>query len=66
MGAYELAENGEPESNMGRFIICPHCVSVWFSFIPIFSVTSLTLVEKLYTWLGIAGATSLLFALRED
>jgi hypothetical protein len=29
MGAYDLAENGKPESTWGRMISCPHCMGLY-------------------------------------
>lgn len=29
LGAYDLAENGKPESTWGRMISCPHCMGLY-------------------------------------
>lgn len=62
LGAYDLAPNGEPDTVLGRFIICPHCVSVWWALLASILLPTGGLFEWALAWGGIAGAVSLLYA----
>lgn len=58
-GGYDLAINGQPETNLGRGIMCPLCVGIWLSF-------PLALVWFGFNWyslvyaLAVAGLQALL------
>lgn len=65
LGGYDLKEDGEPRSNIGRGIICPYCVGVWFAFPLAFFVAGPVWQVVIY-WLAIAGGQALLWSLRND
>lgn len=58
-GGYELAANGEPETNLGRGIICPLCVGVWLSIPFALYLTGINTEFFIY-WFAIAGLQTFL------
>lgn len=57
-GVYELGENGEPVSFLGKLFSCPYCLGVWFAFMcALWFDPSKTIV---ITWLAIAGMQAFL------
>jgi hypothetical protein len=62
LGAYDYGSNGEAVTNIGRGIICPHCVGVWVAF-PLALVGGIQWYTVIY-WLAIAGGSSFLWSLR--
>lgn len=60
-GAYDLGENGEPESSLGRGIACPLCVGLYVAALLLMGVMRPTRVgDWLLGWLGLGGAQALL------
>lgn len=65
LGAYDLGENGEPETGIGRFLTCSYCVSRFVALFAIPIVLWPTLIGDLFIiWYGIAGALALLIRWR--
>lgn len=58
-GGYDLDENtGEPKTVVGRMIICPYCLGVWFALpgAALYFLSGFWPVALVLAWLGIAGA----------
>lgn len=61
LGAYDLAQTGQPRSALGRLILCPYCLGVWLAIPSVVIVLRPSLpTDVLLLWLGIAGAQSVL------
>ena len=59
LGGYDLGDDGQPETSLGRGIICPYCVSIWIAAglaVLLFPVGPMIVVY----WLAIAGGQALL------
>jgi hypothetical protein len=59
LGGYGLGEDGEPETSLGRGIICPWCVGIWIAAglaVLLFPVGPMIVIY----WLAIAGGQALL------
>lgn len=52
LGAYDLGENGKPESTWGRMISCPHCMGLYAA------ALVMVLPKPLVDLLAIAGLQS--------
>lgn len=65
LGAYNYNENGEVETNLGRFISCPHCVGVWIA-LPLAFLMSGFSKKTFVNWLAIAGGSSFLWSIARD
>lgn len=58
-GAYDLGPNGQPVTNLGRGVSCPHCVGFWLALIVALLMWPIGWQTVLY-WLALAGAQSFL------
>lgn len=59
LGAYDRGEDGQPETSLGRAMICPWCVGIWIAAglaVILFPVGSMIVLW----WLAIAGGQALL------
>lgn len=65
LGAYDYDANGEIETNLGRFISCPHCVGVWIALPLAFLMSGFEWYTLVY-WLAIAGGSSFLWSVARD
>ena len=59
LGAYDLGENGQARTNLGRGVSCPHCVGIWLALV-MAVVTYGWHLETIVYWLALAGAQSFL------
>ncbi len=59
LGAYDLDEDGQPKSSIGRAIICPYCVGIYLAFFLASAVGPLDWYLLLW-WLAIAGGQAFL------
>lgn len=58
-GVYDLGENLQPRTGMGRFFECPHCMGVWVALVVTVGVFwERPLYELPLFWLAIAGLQS--------
>ena len=62
-GGYDLGENGEPLTNIGRGMICPHCWGVWWAGVLAVAVFGWQPPMSLLWWLAIAGGQSFLWSI---
>lgn len=58
-GAYDLCEDGRPETSIGRAIICPYCIGIWIAAALAILLFPLGLMTSVY-WLAIAGGQAFL------
>ena len=58
-GAYDLDDDGEPKTSIGRGIICPYCIGIWLAFFLAFAVAPLDW-RMLLWWFAIAGGQAFL------
>lgn len=66
LGVYDLAENGQPTSVLGRFLSCAYCVSRVIALLGVVLVLKPTFVGDLFLlWYGLAGALALLIRWRQ-
>lgn len=59
LGAYNLNEDGVPASSLGRAIICPYCIGIYFAAALALSQWGISWDTLLY-WLAIAGGQAFL------
>ena len=59
LGAYYLDDDGRPATSIGRFIICPYCISIWLSAFAAIAIAPPGWQMGLW-WLAIAGGAALL------
>ena len=59
LGAYDLDDDGQPKTSLGRGIICPYCVGIWLAFFIAFAIAPLDW-RLLLWWFAIAGGASFL------
>lgn len=64
LGAYNYNENGEVETNLGKFISCPHCIGVYTALPLAFLMNGFEWYILVY-WLAIAGGSSFLWSLTD-
>jgi hypothetical protein len=57
-GAYNLGEDGQPSTSIGRVIICQYCVGIWIAAALSF-LFPVSLMTPLY-WFAIAGGQAFL------
>jgi hypothetical protein len=62
MGVYDLDQNGESKTNLGKLFSCPYCVGFWLA-IPAALVPAGNIKSFIILWLAIAGSQSFLEAL---
>ena len=62
MGVYDLSQNGEPETSLGKLFACPYCVGFWLSILAALSISG-SIKSFIILWLAIAGAQTFLEAL---
>lgn len=61
LGAYDLGEDGRPETSIARAVICPYCIGIWLAFFLAFAVMPAPIDWRLLLWwLAIAGGQALL------
>lgn len=66
LGVYDLAENGRPESAIGRFLNCAYCVSKALALFGVVLILRPTFIGDLFiVWYGLAGALALLIRWRQ-
>jgi hypothetical protein len=59
MGVYDLDQNGEPKTSVGKLFSCVYCLGLWLA-IPVIA----NVINKfIILWLAIAGGQSFLEAL---
>ena len=58
LGAYDLGEDGQPQTNLGRAIICPYCIGIWIA--AGFALALWPIGWFPMVWLAIAGGQALL------
>lgn len=61
-GAYDLREDGQAKTNIGRGISCVHCVGVYVA-LPVALVVAGFEWYTLVYWLAVAGGSSFLWSL---
>lgn len=61
-GGYDLGPDGQPRTNLGRGINCPHCIGVWLA-LPAGIWLGGVEWHSLVYWLALAGAQSFLQSL---
>lgn len=59
LGAFDLGDDGRPETSIGRGIICPYCIGVWLAFFAALIIAPFDWRLILY-WLAIAGGQAFL------
>lgn len=60
-GAYDLGPDSQPQTNLGRGIICPYCMGVWAAALTTALVWFPSRVGDVFlVWVGTAGAQSAL------
>lgn len=59
LGAYDYGQDGQPQTNLGRGISCPHCVGVWAAALMV-AVWQVSRLQPVVLWLAVAGGQSLL------
>ena len=59
LGAYDLGEDGRPETSIGRAVICPWCLGIWLALIAAFVVAPWGYSVFLW-WFAIAGGQAFL------
>lgn len=59
LGAYDLSEDGQPETSIGRMIICPYCLGIYFAGLLALILLPIGPLTALY-WLAIAGGQAFL------
>ena len=64
-GAYRLKADGQPETSLGRGIVCVHCVGVYVALPVAFLVNGFDWYTLVY-WLAIAGGSSFLWSLTNE
>ena len=60
LGGYDLAANGQPKTNLGRLVVCPHCLGLWIA-LPLSLLTD----NWLLMWFAIAGLQSFMWGLND-
>lgn len=61
LGAYDLGEDGRPQTSLGRGIICPYCIGIWLAFFFAFAIMPNPVDWQLILyWLAIAGGQAFL------
>jgi len=62
-GTYDLGENGQPVSGLGRGLGCPYCVGLYVAVLAAAAVAFPSwLGDLVMLWLGLAGAAAYLQA----
>jgi len=59
LGAYDLDDDGRPATSIGRFIICPYCISIWLAALAAMAIAPRDWRMALW-WLAIAGGAAFL------
>lgn len=59
LGAYDLGEDGQPETSIGRMVICPYCLGIYFAGLLTLTLWPISILTPLY-WLAIAGGQAFL------
>ena len=59
LGGYDLSEDKQPKTSLGRMIICPYCLGVYFAAALALLLFPVSWWTPLY-WLAIAGGQALL------
>lgn len=59
LGAYDYGQDGQPQTNLGRGISCPHCVGVWAAALMV-AVWQVSRLQPVVLWLAVAGGQSVL------
>lgn len=59
LGAYDYGQDGQPQTNLGRGISCPHCVGVWAAALMV-AVWRVSWLHPVVLWLAVAGGQSVL------
>lgn len=59
LGAYNIGEDGRPDTSIGRFIICPWCIGIWLSALTAMAIAPSKKRMGLW-WFAIAGGAAFL------
>ena len=59
LGGYDLGDDGQPETSLGRGIICPYCVGIWLAALFALVLFPIEWMTAIY-WLAIAGGQAAL------
>jgi len=59
-GVYNLAEDGEPDTDLGRLFGCPWCIGIWLAGLASLLIPTRRKRDKILLWLAIAGGQAFL------